>query len=196
MFLAFLVVAALLAPFSAFAAASKAKPKPNLAPALNALSTSRASFLAGNFYSPPKSRKSLPGDVSAPVVPAPPPPDTPSLFSALGTATSKTYRPSSGAEFVLAPQVSGGWREEHFNRRPIDDSRFSGVLRGETDTFTSAYLQPEKENSVAGISLDGLFQTDNGQSWKIKASYGVELHEGMRDKVGDHSLFGGVEWRF
>lgn len=115
LFLMLLAVAALLAPFSALAAAPKPKPKPNLAPALNALSTSRSSFLAGNFYSPPKSSKS---GVRSPAAPAPPPPDTPSLFSALGTATSKTYRPSSGAELVLAPQVSGGWREEHFNRRP------------------------------------------------------------------------------
>lgn len=93
---------------------------------------------------------------------------------------------------ALSPLFSASWKQE-FGERPAPvHERFAPVVTREPDSFTATHLDNERDSTVVGVSLDGLFRTDTGSPWSFKAAYGMDV----RDRTGDQTLYGGVQWRF
>ena len=143
---------------------------PNLAYSLN--SRSRSSAFAANLYNLHPSHV-----------------ETGEAFTLSGASTRNADIFREG--LAVSPRLSGGWQNDPDERRPRLDERFARVLDDDPNSF-NARLYDERETAVVGIGLDGGFRTESGDSWNFKATYGLDA----RTKVGDQTLYGGVEWRF
>ena len=108
------------------------------------------------------------------------------------TVSGQAIARDSAEGFTVSPVFSSDWKQEFRDRQPPVSERFAPVVTKAPDSFTSTHWDEGRDNPMIGIDLDGLFHTDTGRPWSFKAGYGLD----MRENAGDHTVYGGVEWRF